>query len=187
MKKCGNYNTCQCRGFRALELGRFWMFFHRFWWMFLCFNGCFHVAVHCFFMDFSHDFGVCPCFFHGFIHGSQMNPRYKGSLLEPTCGGVTFSDGAVDPRLRGRWWRIHGTSPEDLSFKKVLFERCWAWCFMLFQFAHVGCGPLPVAGGNEGFWGFATKHVVILMILVVTVTRRGATPKIYAHSKISSR
>eukprot|EP00434_Breviolum_minutum_P012135 symbB.v1.2.010700.t1/scaffold676.1/size173388/7 len=37
MKKCGNYNTCQCRG-------------------------------------------------------------YKGSLLEPTCGGVTFSDGAVDPR-----------------------------------------------------------------------------------------
>ena len=44
---------------------------------------------------------------------------------------------------------------------------------MLFQFAHVGCGPLPVAGGNEGFWGFATKHVVILMILVVTVTRRG--------------
>ena len=74
--------------------------------MFLCFIGCFHVAVHCFFMDFSHDFGGVffspPVFSMGFIHGSQMNPRYKGSLLEPTCGGVTFSDGAVDPRLRGR-------------------------------------------------------------------------------------
>ncbi len=38
---------------------------------------------------------------------------------------------------------------------------------------YLGCGPLPVTVGNEGLYGFPTKHVIIL---VVTVTGRGPHP-----------
>ena len=41
---------------------------------------------------------------------------------------------------------------------------------------YLGCGPLPVTVVNEGLQGSPTENVIIL---VVTVTGRGATPKVY--------
>ena len=39
----------------------------------------------------------------------------------------------------------------------------------LHQYMYIGCGPHTVSVESEGLQGFATKHVIIL---VVTVTRR---------------
>ena len=154
MKKCGNYNTCQCRGFRALELGRFWMFFHRFWWMFLCFNGCFHVAVHCFFMDFSLDFGVCPCFFHGihpwFPNESEVQREFIGthlwrSDLQRWCCRSQATGAHVTMAEVSSQWRIHGTSAEDLPIQ-------WMVWFLMVYFFKVSIRTIHGSYGWDGSW-----------------------------------
>ena len=52
--------------------------------------------------------------------------------------------------------------------------------YYLHQYMYIGCGPHTVSVESEGLQGFATKHVIIL-VLVVTVTRRWPTPTVSSY------